>query len=111
MSTDCIFCKIVQGTIPATKVYEDDTILAFNDIHPKASVHILVIPKVHIATLNDLAPDDSDLISHLVLSLPTIAKEQGLKGFRVIINNGPEGGQEVAHLHFHILGGQRLAHF
>jgi histidine triad (HIT) family protein len=111
MSTDCIFCKIVQGIIPATKVYEDDTILAFNDIHPKASVHILVIPKVHIANLNDLTTDNSALISHMVLSLPKIAEQQGLTGFRVIVNNGPEGGQEVPHLHFHILGGQRLPRF
>ena len=111
MGTDCIFCKIIAGELPATKVYEDDKILAFKDIHPKASVHLLVIPKIHLETLNDLTMDDKELISHLLLSIPKIAKEQGLDGYRVIVNNGPGSGQIVFHLHFHILGGKSIPAF
>jgi len=111
MDTDCIFCKIAAGDLPAKKVYEDDQIMAFFDIHPKASVHLLVIPKKHIATLNDLNTTDSALISKLVLALPEIAKEQKLEGFRVVVNNGPGSGQIVYHLHFHILGGKQIPTF
>lgn len=111
MDPTCIFCKIASGALPATLVFEDDSILAFNDIHPKASTHILIIPKQHFTNLNDLTPSHAELISHLMLSVPIIAKQQGLKGYRVVINNGPEGGQEVQHLHLHILGGSSLPKF
>jgi histidine triad (HIT) family protein len=111
MTTDCIFCKIVAGELPAKKVYEDDQIIAFYDIHPKASVHLLVIPKKHIETLNELTSEDSALISQLVLALPEIAAQQNLEGFRVVVNNGPGSGQIVYHLHFHILGGKQIPSF
>ncbi|MFN3237496.1 MAG: histidine triad nucleotide-binding protein [Pseudomonadales bacterium] len=110
MSDDCLFCKIVAGDIPADKVYEDERILAFNDISPQAPTHILVIPKEHIATVNDLAPEHSDLIGHMVLSAQKIAKEQGLAddGYRLIMNCNEQGGQTVYHIHLHILGGRQL---
>lgn len=111
MSSDCVFCKIIAGELPSTKVYEDDEILAFNDIHPKASTHLLVIPKKHVANLNELTPEDNALISKLMLALPQIARQQGLEDFRVIVNNGPGSGQIVFHLHFHILGGAVIPKF
>ena len=104
--TDCIFCKIIAGDTPSSKVYEDDKIYAFKDIHPKAKVHILVVPKKHIETLAHAKADDAELLSHMILSLPKIAREQGLEsGFRTVLNTGAGGGQEVFHMHFHILGG------
>jgi histidine triad (HIT) family protein len=110
--TDCLFCKIVAGDIPSEKVYEDDLIYAFKDIYPKAEVHVLVIPKAHITSLDDLNEEDNSLIAHMMLKLKDIAKEQGLTtGFRTIINTGPGGGQEVGHLHMHILGGANLPGF
>jgi histidine triad (HIT) family protein len=112
MMSDCIFCKIIAGDIPSHKVYEDDLIFAFNDIAPKADVHVLVIPKQHIARLDHATEADSALLSHLMLKLPEIAHSQGLdNGFRTIVNTGPGGGQEVDHLHFHILGGARMPGF
>lgn len=108
---NCIFCKIVAGDIPARKVYEDDHLLAFHDIAPKADTHLLVIPKAHIENLNDLNTDHAALMAHLMLTLPRIAAQQGLKGFRTITNTGVEGGQEVFHMHFHILGGDQLPGF
>lgn len=118
--SDCLFCKIVAGQIPANIAYEDEQLLAFHDIAPKADTHLLVIPKRHIENLNDLTdrsddnPDtssDAELMSHLMLTIPTIASQQGLKGFRTITNTGVEGGQEVFHMHFHILGGTTLPGF
>jgi histidine triad (HIT) family protein len=110
--TDCLFCKIVAGDIPSEKVYEDDLIYAFKDIYPKAEVHVLVIPKAHITSLDDLNEEHNSLIAHMMLKLKDIAKEQGLTtGFRTIINTGPGGGQEVGHLHMHILGGANLPGF
>jgi histidine triad (HIT) family protein len=110
--SDCIFCKIIAGEIPSSKVYEDDRILAFNDITPKASTHILVIPKKHIESLAHLEPADQELMGYITLKLPEIAKSQGLEnGFRTIINTGPGGGQEVGHIHFHILGGSSMPGF
>lgn len=110
--SDCIFCKIIAGDIPSSKVYEDDKIFAFKDINPKAEVHVLVIPKQHIARLDHLTEEHQALISHMMLKLPEIALSQGLEtGFRTIINTGPGGGQEVDHLHIHILGGQGLPGF
>lgn len=104
--TDCLFCKIIAGQIPSSKVYEDEHVYAFKDIHPKAKVHVLVVPRKHIDTLADAQPDDAQLMAHMVLALPKIAKAQGLEnGFRTVLNTGSGGGQEVFHLHFHILGG------
>lgn len=110
MTADCLFCKIVAGDIPAEKVFEDDRVLAFNDINPQAPTHILVIPKQHIATVNDLAAEDADLIGHLVLTAQKIAAEQGLaeNGYRLVFNCNEQGGQTVYHIHLHILGGRQL---
>lgn len=110
--TDCIFCKIIAGDIPSSKVYEDELIYVFKDINPKADVHLLVIPKQHIARLDHLDQTHQTLIAHMFLKLPELAKSQGLKtGFRTIINTGPGGGQEVDHLHIHLLGGKNLPGF
>lgn len=104
--TDCIFCKIIAKTIPADILYEDDNLLVFKDIFPKAPVHLLVVPKQHVDSLNALTEKDSELIAHLMLKLPEIAQAQGLdKGYRTVINTGRAGGQEVFHLHIHLLGG------
>ncbi|MCL2589092.1 MAG: histidine triad nucleotide-binding protein [Oscillospiraceae bacterium] len=109
MSTDCLFCKIVAGEIPSDKIYEDDAVLAFRDIAPQAPVHILVIPKAHVASAMELSDKNTDLVAACFAAIPQIAKEQGLEnGFRVITNCGQEGGQTVFHLHFHILGGRQL---
>jgi histidine triad (HIT) family protein len=103
---DCIFCKIVAGEIPSKKVYEDDEFLAFNDIRPVAPVHIMVIPKVHVASLEDCDEGHRDMLGRLMLLLPRLAREQGLaNGFRTVINTGKGGGQEVFHLHVHAFGG------
>lgn len=107
---DCLFCKIVKGDIPSNKVYEDDDILAFYDINPAAPVHILVIPKKHISTHNDIKEEDANLIGKIHQIINNIAEEKGFKekGYRIIINCGEDGGQEVNHLHFHILAGKKL---
>lgn len=113
--SDCLFCKIAAGEIPSKKVYEDDKVFVFWDINPKAAVHLLLIPKVHIASLNELAEKNSEhdeMIAHAMKLLPKLAKEQGLdNGFRTIINTGKGGGQVVFHLHMHLLGGNNLAGF
>lgn len=110
--TDCIFCKIIAGDIPSSKVYEDEQIYVFKDINPKASVHLLVIPKRHIARLDHLDESHASLISYMILKLSELATSQGLEtGFRTIINTGPGGGQEVDHLHIHLLGGNTLPGF
>lgn len=104
--SDCIFCRIVAGEIPATKVFEDEHILAFRDIHPQAPVHVLVIPKMHIPSLAECTAEHSQILGYLMSRVPQIAAEQGCaEGFRSIINTGRVGGQEVYHLHLHILGG------
>ncbi|WP_338551973.1 histidine triad nucleotide-binding protein [Paenibacillus sp. KS-LC4] len=107
---DCIFCKIVEGTLPSTKVYESDTVIAFKDINPEASVHILIIPKKHIATMNDVTADDDAVMAELFTAARQIAIEQGVaeSGYRLINNVNSDGGQVVYHLHFHLLGGQKL---
>ena len=107
---DCIFCKIIRGEIPSTKVYEDDEILAFNDVNPAAPIHILVIPKKHIDSLVDMKPEDEKLVGKIYGVINKIAEREGFKdeGFRVIVNCGKNGGQEVMHLHFHILAGKQL---
>ncbi len=110
--SDCLFCKIVAGDIPSSKVYEDEQIFVFKDINPQATVHLLVIPKIHIKSLDELTLERQALIAHIMLKLPSLARSQGLDdGFRTIINTGPGGGQEVAHLHIHILGGKDLPGF
>ena len=105
-----IFGKILRGEIPADKVYEDEMVFAFRDIQPKAKVHVLVIPKKHIQDIRHATADDTAILGHLMTSIPKIAKLAGLteNGFRIIANNGEHAGQEVPHLHFHLLGGEQL---
>lgn len=108
--SDCLFCKIIAGDIPSTKVYEDETILAFRDIAPQAPTHILVVPKVHIADCDAVTPENSALVAHIFETIPAIARGEGLTGgYRVVSNCGPDAGQTVPHLHFHILGGKTMA--
>ncbi|MBK1690764.1 histidine triad nucleotide-binding protein [Ectothiorhodospira mobilis] len=109
--TDCIFCRIAQGEIPADSVYEDDGILAFRDLNPQAPVHILVIPKRHIATLNDLSDADTALIGRMHQVAAQLARQEGIAedGYRTVINCNPAGGQSVYHLHLHLLGGRQMA--
>jgi len=110
--SDCLFCKIAQGTIPAEMVYEDDQVVVFKDIYPKADVHLLVVPRLHIASLNEVNTEHDALMAHMLRILPTLAREQGLdNGFRTIVNTGPGGGQEIYHLHIHLLGGGSLPGF
>ena len=107
---DCIFCKIVKGDIHSNKVYEDDTVLAFHDIAPQMPVHVIVIPKTHIASAAEVNEDNSAVIGHIFEVIPKIAKELGLdNGFRIINNCGKDGGQTVNHIHFHILSGDNLS--
>lgn len=104
----CIFCKIVAGQIPARKVYEDDEVLAFHDIAPWAPVHVLIIPKQHVANLYDITPEHAPVLGKILAPAPQLAREQGaLNGFRVVINTGPDGHQEVPHVHVHVIGGPR----
>ena len=110
--SDCLFCKILAGEIPSDKVYEDDVMLVFKDLYPKAAVHLLAIPRVHIASLNEVSDEHDKIIAHMMKQLPKLAKEQGLNdGFRTIINTGKGGGQIVFHLHMHLLGGSNLPGF
>lgn len=107
---DCLFCKIIAGEIPSTKVYEDEKVLAFKDINPLAPVHILVIPKTHIDSAAAVTAENSAVIAHIFEVIAQIVKEQGIEqeGFRVVTNCGENGCQSVKHLHFHILGGRKL---
>ena len=107
---DCLFCKIVKGEIPSEKVYEDEEILAFKDINPAAPIHILVIPKKHIDSLAQIENQDEALLGRMHTVINKIAKEQGVleKGYRLIVNCGKDSGQEVMHLHFHLLAGQKF---
>ena len=108
--SDCLFCKIIAGAIPSTKVYEDETVFAFRDIAPQAPTHILVIPKQHMASVNDVTADNSAVVAHIFEVIPQIAKAEGLDGgYRVVSNCGADAGQTVHHLHFHILGGKALS--
>ena len=106
---NCLFCKIVAGTIPSQRVYESDTLLAFKDVHPQAPFHCLVIPKNHLATLNDFKEEDALVAGALLLAAKRIASEQGLAGYRVAMNVGREGGQVIFHAHLHVLGGRPLS--
>lgn len=108
--SDCIFCKIVRGEIPCTRVYEDDDVLAFDDIHPMAPVHVVIIPKNHISTLMDVETKNNNLMNHLIAAVQKVAKIKKVdaSGFRTAINCNAEGGQVVFHLHVHVLGGRKL---
>lgn len=108
MTASCLFCRIAGGEIPSRKAYEDDEVIAFHDINPAAPVHLLLVPKMHVDSLITTGPEHEALLGKLISLAPRLAKEQGcVNGFRVVINNGPDGGQEVYHLHIHILGGPR----
>ncbi len=108
--SDCLFCKIIAGEIPSTKVYEDEQVLAFRDIAPQAPTHILVIPKTHISGCDGVCAENSAVVARIFEVIPQIAAAEGLKGgYRVVSNCGPDAGQTVPHLHFHILGGKQLA--
>ena len=107
---NCLFCKIVAGEIPSTKVYEDELILAFRDIAPQAPTHILVIPKAHIPSVDGITAENSSVVAHIFETIPTIAAAEKLEnGYRVVSNCGADAGQTVHHLHFHILGGKALS--
>ena len=107
--SDCLFCKIVKGDIPSTKVYEDDSVYAFRDINPQAPTHILVIPKAHLSSVNDVSTVNSAVVAHIFEVIPQIAAAEGLTGgYRVVSNCGADAGQTVFHIHFHILGGRDL---
>jgi len=110
MSQDpnCLFCKIVAGQIPSRKLFEDEHLFVFHDIHPWAPVHFLMVPKQHIATLSNVGPEHEAMLGRMLALAPTLAAQQGItNGFRSVINTGPDGGQEVYHLHMHVMGGPR----
>lgn len=110
--SDCIFCKIIQGEIPAVPVHEDEHVIVIRDINPKAEVHLLVVPRTHVAGLDALTPAHDAMMAHTMRLLPKLAQGQGLQsGFRAIINTGKGGGQEIFHLHTHLLGGKDLPGF
>ena len=107
--SDCIFCKIIKGEIPSKKVYEDEFVYAFHDINPQAAVHILIVPKVHIASAADITAENGMIVGKVFEAAAKIAKEQGMaKGFRIVTNVGEHGCQSVKHIHFHLLGGEQL---
>lgn len=106
---DCLFCKIIAGEIPSAKVYENDYVYAFRDIQPQAPVHVLIVPKEHISSIDEVTPANSDIVRHVAEAIPEVAKTLGLEnGYRVITNVGEDGCQSVRHLHFHLLGGAKL---
>lgn len=106
---DCLFCKIIAGEIPSAKVYENDYVYAFRDIQPQAPVHVLIVPKKHISSIDEVTPANSDIVRHVAEAIPEVAKALGLEnGYRVITNVGEDGCQSVRHLHFHLLGGAKL---
>lgn len=104
----CLFCEIINGNIPSTKIYEDDMIYAFKDINPVAPVHFLVVPKVHIENVNEISAKNSKYVAHIFEKIPEIAKSQGIDSYRIINNCGADAGQTVMHLHFHVVGGTEL---
>ncbi len=108
---ECLFCKMVSGVIPCDKVYENEYVLAFRDIDPKAPTHILIIPKKHIKTLNEINENDQDLLGELLLTAKKIAKDEGIdtSGYRTVFNCNSDGGQTVFHIHMHLLGGRQMA--
>ena len=107
---DCLFCAIIKGDIPSTKVYEDDSCYAFRDINPQAPTHVLVVPKAHIASADAISEENADTVAKIFAVIPKIAKSEGLdNGYRIVTNIGEDGCQSVKHLHFHILGGKKLS--
>jgi histidine triad (HIT) family protein len=107
MPENCVFCKILSGELPASFIYQDDELVVFKDIRPKAAVHLLVVPRLHIKSLNEVQPTHGQLLNNMLMLLPKLAHEQGLdNGYRMVCNVGRGGGQEVDHLHFHLLGGE-----
>ena len=108
---DCIFCKIINKEIPAKVAYEDEDVLAFHDINPQAPIHLLIIPKQHIASIMEINKEDDGLLNKVIMVAQKLAKQNNIdtKGFRIVVNTGDDGGQTVSHLHFHILGGRSLA--
>lgn len=107
--SDCLFCKIIDGEIPSRKVYEDDKILAFHDVDPQAPVHVLIIPKKHIPSLDEVSEEDRDILAYIMLKVKDIAAEMGLaNGYRLVNNCGEDGLQTVRHLHFHLLGKRKM---
>ena len=111
MDADCLFCRIVAGTVPSTQVHADDTVVAFRDIAPKAPVHVLLIPRRHVGSAADLGDEQGALLGHLFAVANEIAQAQGIaeSGFRIVTNVGPDSGYTVPHLHFHLLGGRRMS--
>lgn len=108
--TNCLFCNIIKGEIPSTLIYEDERVLAFNDINPQAPVHFLVIPKEHIESMDHINPDNKELMGHILFIASKIAKDMGLdKGYRIVNNCGRDGGQTVNHIHFHVLGKRNMS--
>jgi len=105
MTADCIFCKIVAGNIPSKTIFEDDEVIAFHDIRPLAKVHFLIVPKAHIETLKDCTAEHQALLGKMMLLAAQLAAEQGLTGYKTVMNVGHEGGQEVFHIHLHVFGG------
>lgn len=107
---DCIFCKIANKEVPAELLFEDDHIVAFNDINPQAPIHIILIPREHYASLNEIPDDKKSILSHILLKARQVAREKGIaeKGYRVVLNTARDSGQEVLHIHFHLLGGRRM---
>ncbi len=109
---DCLFCKIIAGEIPSAKVYEDESCYAFRDIQPMAPTHFLVVPKTHLASVNDLTPENAAVVAHIYTVIAKLAKEMNLQGgYRVVTNCGEDAGQTVHHLHFHVLAGKQLGSF
>jgi histidine triad (HIT) family protein len=108
--SDCIFCKIVDGEIPSTQVYDDKIVMAFRDINPVAPTHVLIIPKEHISSVNEITIEDEPVMGHLFTVAKQIARQEGIadSGYRLILNTGPDGGQEVFHIHLHLLGGHKM---
>jgi histidine triad (HIT) family protein len=112
MASDCIFCRIIAGEVPSEKVYQDDRVTAFRDIRPVAPVHILIVPNKHIASVNEVEDEDEAVLGRLFLTAKRLAVQEGIaeSGYRLIINTGRHAGQDVFHLHVHLLGGQRMRH-
>lgn len=109
LKDDCVFCKIIKGEIPSAKVYEDDKMLVFKDIEPKAKIHLLAVLKTHFKLLSDMGENEADLLKYMLRKIPQIAEENGLgNGYRLVVNQGEDAGQSVFHLHVHILGGETL---
>ncbi len=112
LDKNCIFCRIIKGIVPSSKVYEDDVMCVFKDVEPRAKVHLLAVPKTHFKLLEEMGEPEADMLKYMLSKIPAIAKENGCEnGYRLIINQGDDAGQTVFHLHIHILGGKVLADF